>query len=290
MCLLALCAASVTPVMAAVSSGVYVVCPTGVSGVQVQEIDLGTGSNTTLVTIPELKSYLAVTAVVDSNTFLLAQNMGTETVYEVAVQNRSATPTAWAGDFNAIGVHGDEFYGRTRDMGQTAPAKWFAGSLSGGTAGGHVVSTLAEHTMYPPGGSYDAINDRFHFLGQPDFHQYLHTDMKSGKTTTLDLPKTVFLESVAWDSKNSRLLGLGITDTSHDCAFFEINPDSGATNMLFQTPGVVCSFLTSTQYEPIEARWYIYFGPGNLLAVGVEEKKVLTTTKIKAGCTAMAVL
>jgi len=289
--LLALCTVSTATVAA---SSVYVVCPLlplGTPGVQVLEIDTATGTNTSLLTIPELKSYLTVTAVdVESQTFLIADNEGAAAVFEVSLQNKNATPTTWASPFNSIALHNGEFYGRT-SVTQSHPAQWISGSLSGGAAGGHVVSTLAPNTMYPPGGSYDADNDRFHYLGLPDSHQYLQTDMKTGKTSSFVLPKDVFLESVAWDSKKKRVLGLGISGTTtHDCAFFEIDPHSGASTVLFQTPGVVCSLLTSIEYEPLEARWYVYFGNGDLLQFGVAEQKVLRTTKIRNLCLGMAVL
>jgi hypothetical protein len=215
--LLALCTVLTATVAA---SSVYVVCPIlprRPTGVQVFEIDTATGSNTTVLTIPELKSSLIETAVdVESQNFLIAENEGTQTVFEVSLQNKNATPTTWSSPFNSIALHNGEFYGR-KPVSQSLPAQWISGTFSGGAAAGHVVSTLAPNTMYPPGGSYDADNDRFHFLGLPDFHQYLQTDMKTGKTSSFVLPKDVFLTSVAWDSQKKRVLGLGVTDSAaHD--------------------------------------------------------------------------
>jgi hypothetical protein len=73
-------------------------------------------------------------------------------------------------------------------------------------------------------------------------------------------------------------------------AVFEIDPHSGASTLLFQTPGVVCSFEVSIQYEPLEARWYVYREDGDLLEIGVAEQKVIRTTKTMSFCSGMAVL
>ena len=114
----------------------------------------------------------------------------------MSVQNKTATPTEWSSPFSAIALNQGMFYGRT-PLTMSTPAEFYAGSLVGGSAESHLVSTLAPNTMYSPGGSYDVTSDNFYYLGLPDFHLLYQTNMKTGKTTTLTMSSDSYMEAIA---------------------------------------------------------------------------------------------
>jgi len=184
---------------AAMASSVYVMCPPTVSSVEIIEVDMASGTNTSLITFPlDTTSGIFKTAVdVSTQTMYLALDGGAGQVIEVSVQNKTATPTTWSSPFAAIAFNQGMFYGRT-PLSRSSPAKFYAGSLTGGFAESHLVSTLAPNTMYAPGGSYDATGDNFYYMSQPDFHKVYQTNMKTGKTTTLTVSSDSYMETIAY--------------------------------------------------------------------------------------------
>jgi len=171
-------------------------CPTESSGVDIIDLDMASGTNTSLITIPNVGINIIESAVdVSTQTIYLAARDAAQ-VIEVSVQNKTATPTKWSSLFTAIAFNQGMFYGRT-PVGRSTPAEFYAGSLTGGSAEGHLVSTLAPNTMYSPDGSYEATGDNFYSLGQPDFHQLYQTNMKTGKTTTLTMSSDSYMEAIA---------------------------------------------------------------------------------------------
>ena len=190
--LLTLATASTT---AAMASSVYVMCPAGSSGVDIIDLDMASGTNNSLITIPNVGFNIETAVDVSTQTIYLAARDAAH-VIEVSVQNKTATPTNWSRAFTAIAFNQGMFYGRT-PFGTSTPAEFYAGSLTGGSAEGHLVSTLAPNTMYSPDGSYEATGDNFYSLGQPDFHQLYQTNMKTGKTTTLTMSSDSYMEAIA---------------------------------------------------------------------------------------------
>ena len=190
--LLTLATASTT---AAMASSVYVMCLAGSSGVDIIDLDMASGTNTSLITIPNVGFNIETAVDVSTQTIYLASRDAAQ-VLEVSVQNKTATPTNWSRSFTAIAFNQGMFYGRT-PVGRSTPAEFYAGSLTGGSAEGHLVSTLAPNTMYSPDGSYEATGDNFYSLGQPDFHQLYQTNMKTGKTTTLTMSSDSYMEAIA---------------------------------------------------------------------------------------------
>ena len=190
--LLTLATASTT---AAMASSVYVMCLAGSSGVDIIDLDMASGTNNSLITIPNVGFNIETAVDVSTQTIYLASRDAAQ-VLEVSVQNKTATPTNWSRSFTAIAFNQGMFYGRT-PFGTSTPAEFYAGSLTGGSAEGHLVSTLAPNTMYSPDGSYEATGDNFYSLGQPDFHQLYQTNMKTGKTTTLTMSSDSYMEAIA---------------------------------------------------------------------------------------------